>query len=117
MKLYLLSVCYPAAGTAPPADKLEKIARDVAALRREMQTAGVWVFSGALRPSNTATVLRDVNGEVIVTDGPFIETKEQIGGITIVSVPDLEAALMWARKAAQATTTPVEIRPFLEQSA
>jgi hypothetical protein len=115
MKQYLLSVCYPADATPPPSDKLEKIMRDVAALRREMQAAGVWVFGGGLRPANTAAVLRHRNGETIVTDGPFIETKEMIGGITILKAPDLDAALGWARKTAHATTTPVEVRAFSEE--
>ncbi len=114
MKEYLLSVCYPAGATPPSPEKLEEITRDVTALRREMQAAGVWVFSGGLHPSGTATVLRHQNDKVIVTDGPFIESKEMIGGITIIRVPDHAAALMWARKASLATTTPIEIRPFLQ---
>ena len=115
MKQYLLSVCYPAGSSQPPAATLNKIMSDVLALQREMQSAGVWVFSGALHASNSATVLRHQNGDVVLTDGPFIESKEQIGGITIVRVPDLDAALLWARKLASATTTPVEVRPFTEQ--
>lgn len=114
MGQYLLSVCYPAGGTAPSPEKLEQIARDIAALRQEMQAAGAWVFSGGLQPSSTAAVLRERNGQVIVTDGPFIETKEMIGGITVIQVPDHAAALAWARKMALATTTPIEVRPFLE---
>ena len=88
---------------------------DVAALQKEMQTAGVWVFAGGLHPSSSSTVLRQQGGEIVMTDGPFIESKEQIGGITIVKVPDLDAALSWARKLARATTTPIEVRPFMEQ--
>jgi hypothetical protein len=90
--------------------------RDVTALREEMKAAGVWVFSGGLHPPTSANVLRHKNGRVVVTDGPFIESKELIGGITIVKVPDLDAALVWARKAAAATTTPIEVRPFMEQA-
>jgi len=116
MKQYLLSVCYPAGGTAPPPEALKKIMGDVTALREEMKAAGVWVFSGALRPPTSATVLRHQNGRVVVTDGPFIESKELIGGFTIVNVRDLDAALVWARKAAAATTTPIEVRPFVEQA-
>jgi hypothetical protein len=114
MKQYLLSVCYPAGGRPPSPEKLEEIMRDVTAVRREMQAAGAWVFSGGLEPSSTATVLRHRNGEVIVTDGPFIESKEMIGGITIIKAPDLDAALLWAGKVSLATTTPIEVRPFLE---
>ena len=116
MKQYLLSVCYPAAGSQPPPAALNKIVSDVVALQKDRQSAGVWVFSGGLHASNSATVLRHQNGELVLTDGPFIESKEQIGGITIVRVPDLDAALSWARKLGSATTTPIEVRPFMEHS-
>ena len=115
MKQYLLSVCYPADSSQPPPAVLSKIMSDVTAVRKEMQSANVWVFSGGLHASDSATVLRHQNGDIVLTDGPFIESKEQIGGITIVSVPDLDAALLWARKLARATTTPIEVRPFMEQ--
>jgi hypothetical protein len=116
MKQYLLSVCYPAGGSAPPPDVLKNIMSDVMALRKEMQSAGVWVFSGGLCAPDSATVLRHHNGDIVLTDGPFVESKEQIGGITIVQVPDLDAALLWARKLARAIATPIEVRPFMEQS-
>ena len=114
MKQYLLSVCYPAGSTQPPPEVLNKIASDVVALQKEMQSAGVWVFSGGLHASSSSTVLRQKDGEIVMTDGPFIESKEQIGGFTIVKVPDLDAALSWARKLAHAITTPIEVRPFME---
>ena len=116
MKQYLLSVCYPHDATQPAPAALKKIMSDVFAVQREMQSAGVWVFSGGLHSPDTATVLRHQNGDIVPTDGPFIESKEQIGGITIVRVPDLDAALSWARKLAGATTTPIEIRPFMEHA-
>lgn len=115
MKQYLLSVCYPADSSQPPPAVLDRIMSDVAALQREMQSAGVWVFSGGLHAPTAATVLRHQNGDIVLTDGPFIESKEQIGGITIIRVADLDAALMWGRKFARATTTPVEVRPFIGQ--
>jgi hypothetical protein len=114
MNQYLLSVCYPAGGSQPAAAALNKIMSDVKALRQEMQAAGVWVFSGGLHAADSATVLRHENGDIVLTDGPFIESKEQIGGISIVRVPDLDAALFWAKKLAGATTTPIEVRPFVE---
>jgi hypothetical protein len=114
MKQYLLSICYPAGGTQPPPEALQRIMRDVLALQKEMQAAGIWVFSGGLSPATSATVLRQQGGDVVMTDGPFIESKEQIGGITILKAPDLDAALAWGRKLAHATTTPVEVRPFME---
>jgi hypothetical protein len=114
MKQYLLSVCYPAGGTQPPPDVLQKIMRDVHVVQGEMQAAGVWVFAGGLYPATNATVLRHQGGDIVPTDGPFIESKEQIGGITIVKAPDLDAALGWGRKLARAIGTPIEVRPFME---
>ena len=77
-----------------------------------MRTAGVWVFSNGLLPPSSATVLRPSDGEVLVTDGPFAEGKEHLGGFSIVDVPDLDAALEWGRRLALATTLPIEVRPF-----
>lgn len=114
MKQYLLSVCYPAGSSAPPPDVLRTIMRDVHALQSEMQAAAVWVFSGGLHPASAATVLRQQSGDIVTTDGPFIESKEQIGGITIIRAADLDAALGWGRKLARATGTPIEVRPFME---
>jgi hypothetical protein len=114
MKQYLISVCYPAGGTQPPPEALQRIMRDVHAIQKEMQAAGVWIFSGGLTAPGSATVLRQQGGDVITTDGPFIESKEQIGGITILKAPDLDAALMWGRKLARAIGTPIEVRPFAE---
>ena len=98
----------------PPPDALQRIMRDVHAVQKEMQAAGVWIFSGGLTSPDSATVLRHQGGEVITTDGPFIESKEQIGGITILKAPDLDAALGWGRKLAKAIGTPIEVRPFAE---
>src|SRR5262245_25924109 len=98
MKKYLLSVCYRAEGTPRAPEAVKKRPRDVMALRDGMKAAGVWVFGGGLYPPASATVLRQQNGQPVVTDGPFIESKEQIGGITIVKAPDLDAALVWASK-------------------
>ncbi len=116
MKQYLLSVCYPAGASQPAPAALNKIMSDVMALQGEMRSAGVWVFSGGLHAADSATVLRHQNGDIVPTDGPFIESKEQIGGITILRAPDLDAALLWARKLARATTTPIEVRPFMEHA-
>jgi hypothetical protein len=114
MKQYLLTVCYPAGSTQPEPEALQKIMRDVSAVQKEMKAAGAWVFSGGLHPANTATVLRQQNGDIVTTDGPFIESKEQIGGITVLMAPDLDAAMQWAARLARATTTPIEVRPFFE---
>jgi hypothetical protein len=116
MTRYLLSVYQPDGGP-PPREVLEKVMRDVYALRDEMKAAGVWVFAGGLHEPNTATVVRVGDGEDLVTDGPYVEGKEHLGGFTVIQASDLDAALDWGRKLARATTLPIEIRPFREEPA
>src|SRR4051812_22093695 len=111
MKRYLLSVIQPAV-TPPPEVDLERIVQDVTALNAELKGAGAWVFSDGLCEPATATVVRVENGDVLTTDGPYVEGKEFVGGLTIIEAPDLDAALEWGRKAAEATTLPIEVRPF-----
>ncbi|HSK54212.1 MAG TPA: YciI family protein [Jiangellales bacterium] len=111
MKRYLLSVFQPD-GPAPAPDVLDAVMRDVEAVDREMRDAGVWVFAGGLHPPGTATVLRPHGADVLITDGPFAEGKEHLGGFTIIAAPDLDAALEWGRRLARATTLPIEVRPF-----
>jgi hypothetical protein len=115
MKQYLLSIYQPH-GDPAPREVLEKVMKDVNRLRHEMEDAGVWVFSGGLHPPSTATVLRPHGAEFLITDGPFAEGKEVLGGFTIIKAPDLDAALEWGRKLARATTLPVEVRPFRDAS-
>jgi hypothetical protein len=117
MKQYLLSVYHPdvTESSPPPAD-IDEIMADVSAVNDELRGAGAWVFAGGLHPSTTATVLRLTGGEVMVTDGPFLEGKEHIGGIWVIKAPDLDAALGWGRKAARACRIPVEVRPFQEET-
>jgi hypothetical protein len=114
MTQYLLSV-YHADGEQPPPDELERVMQDVNAVNQEIRDAGAWVFAGGLHPSSTATVLRLEDGDVLTTDGPFIEGKELIGGIWIITAPDLDSALEWGRKASRACTLPVEVRPFQDE--
>jgi hypothetical protein len=111
MKTYLLSVVQPD-GPVPPAAELEKIMSDVNALNDEMHAVGAWVFSGGLHAPSTATVLRAQGDDVLMTDGPFAEGKEQIGGLSIVRAEDLDGALEWGRRLARATTLTIEVRPF-----
>ncbi len=111
MKQYLLSIYQPD-GDPPPAVDLDKIMRNVAALDQEMKAAGAWVFSAGLHPPETATVVTFKDGEALLTDGPYAEGKEHIGGCVIIKAADLDAALGWGRRAARATTLPIEVRPF-----
>jgi hypothetical protein len=76
-----------------------------------LEASGAWVFGTGLRPASAATVVRSAGGEVSMTDGPYAETKEQMGGFWIIEARDLDAALDWAAKAAAACEGPVEVRP------
>ncbi len=111
MTKYLLSIYQPD-GPPPATVDLERIMRDVGAVRAEMQAAGAWVFSGGLHDAGTATVLTPSHGEVLTTDGPYVEGKEHLGGFTVIQAADLDTALDWGRKLARAVTLPIEVRPF-----
>jgi hypothetical protein len=115
MPQYLLSVYQPEEPIPAP-DVLATISRDLDAVNAEMKSAGAWVFAGGLHAPGTATVVRTADGDVITTDGPFAEGKEHLGGFTIVSAPDLDAALGWGEKLSRATTLPVEVRPLRDTS-
>jgi hypothetical protein len=108
---YLLSVYQPD-GPIPEPAVLAAISRDLDALTAEMKSAGAWVFAGGLHAPDTATVVRVAGDDVLLTDGPFTEGKEHLGGFTIVTAPDLDAALGWGEKLTRATGLPVEVRPF-----
>ena len=92
----------------------EDMMRDIYALNEEMIAAGARIFAGGLYPASKAKSLRaKPNGEVLITDGPYIETKEHIGGFWLLEAANLDEALEWGRKATIACRTPVEVRPFL----
>jgi hypothetical protein len=111
MKRYLLSIYQP--DGAPPAPAaLAAIMADVGALVAETKAKGAWVFNAGLTPPASATVVRVREGKALLTDGPFAETKEFLGGLLIVRAPDLDAALAWGEKLSRATTLPIEVRPF-----
>ena len=111
MKLYLLSIYQPDGG-APPPDVLARVMKDIDVMNQELRATGCWVFAGGLHQPSTATVVRVKDGEVLLTDGPFVEGKEHIGGFTVIKASDLDAALEWGRRLAKATTLPIEVRPF-----
>ena len=116
MTKYLLSV-HMVEGEAPPSDEaMEKAYKDVDALNEEIKAAGQWVFAGGLHPADTATVVRVRDGEVVTTDGPFAESKEQLGGFWVIEAADRDAALAWASKATVACLAPVEVRPFQDDA-
>ena len=111
MKRYLLSIYQPD-GPPPPPDALDGVMRRLEALNRDLRAAGAWVFAGGLHPPATAAVVRPRGGDLLITDGPFTEGKEHVGGFTIIQAADLDAALRWGRRLAGATGLPIEVRPF-----
>lgn len=89
----------------------DAVVRDIHALNAEMDAAGIRLFAGGLEPPAKAKSLRkQANGDVIVTDGPFIETKEHVGGFSIIEAADMDEALLWAHKAVSSAGHPVEVR-------
>jgi len=113
MKQYLMSVYQPDTAPPPP-EVLGPIMDRVASWRGELETAGSWVFTAGLQPPSTATVLRVRDGEAIITDGPFTEGKEHLGGFSVIQVADLDEALGWSRRFSEITGLPVEVRPLFE---
>jgi hypothetical protein len=115
MAQYMLSVWGTEDAEIPSDDEMAKIYADVDVVNEALKAEGAMVFGGGLHPSDTATVVRVKEGEVSTTDGPFAETKEQLGGFWIIEAPDLDAALEWAAKATIACRAPVEVRPFQDE--
>lgn len=111
MPQYLVAVHHPV--DFEPASESEQTRRDISALNVKMRAAGIVVFVGGLdRPAAARAVRRKPDGDLLVTDGPYIETKEQIGGFWVLDVPDMDTALDWGKQAAVACRTPIEVRPF-----
>jgi hypothetical protein len=117
MKQYLLAV-YSDEGSSDvmSEEEMQRAYQATDAFNSELQAAGAWVFAGGLHPSSTATVVRAQGGQVITTDGPYAETKEQIGGFWVIKAADLDAALDWAARGSAACGWPVEVRPFQEDA-
>ena len=114
MKQYLMAV-YNVEGETPAAEDMQQIYKAVDAFNAELQANGAWVFAGGLHPADTATVVRVTDGDVLTTDGPFAETKEQLGGFWVIKAPDLDSALALATQGAAACRAPVEVRPFQDE--
>ncbi|MFI1913708.1 YciI family protein [Nocardia sp. NPDC020380] len=110
MKQYLISIYQPDGG-APPAN-IDEIMRELELLNDEMRAAGAWVFAAGLHAPSTATVLRAKGADVLITDGPYAEGREHIGGFTVVAAADLDEALEWGRRMARIITLPIEVRPL-----
>jgi len=113
-KQYLLTIMQPD-GDPPPPEVLDPIMRDIEAFHEELRAAGAWVFAAALHAATTATVLRRQGEQVLMSDGPYTEGKEHVGGLCIIKAADLDEALGWARKLASVLPLPIEVRPFQDQ--
>ena len=115
MGQYLLST-YAVEGEVPGAPQTPKemqaFMERVVAFEDEMESTGTFVFGGALHDPDASTVLRSSEGDVVMTDGPFVEAKEHIAGFYIINADDLDAALAWAGKVVDAISHPIEVRPF-----
>ena len=112
MPQFLLAVHSVEGDPVPSMAEMQPIFEAVSGFNAEVQAAGAWVFAGGLNPPADVRVVRVSGGDVLVTDGPFAETKEQLGGFWIIQAADLDAALDWAAKGAAACRQPVEVRPF-----
>ena len=91
---------------------MESFMERINALEAEMRASGAFVFTGGLHGPDAATVVRRSEGELVMTDGPFVESKEHIGGFYVIDAEDLDAALGWAGKVVDAINAPIEVRPF-----
>jgi hypothetical protein len=111
---YLLSVHSVEGEVGDPMtdEERQRSWKQIQVLNEELRSAGAWVFGGHLHGPDTATVVRMADGEVLTTDGPFVESREHLGGFYIIEAEDLDAALAWASKTTAAVGKPIEVRPF-----
>ena len=116
MKQFLLSVHYVEGEPTPDDATIQQMFADVEAVNQEMREKSAWVFGCGLEAPDTATVVREQDGQIVTTDGPFPEAKEQLGGFWVIKAPDLDAALEWATKATRACRGPVEVRPLQDEA-
>jgi hypothetical protein len=116
MTQYLLSVWMVEGEPEPELEVMQQMYKAVDEFNAELQASGAWVFGGGLHPADTATVVDATGTDVTTTDGPFAESKEQLGGFWIVEAPDLDAALALAAKGSAACRGKVEVRPFQDES-
>jgi hypothetical protein len=115
---YLLSIYQPN-GPTPSAEQLAPVMERIQNLNQDLRRAGAWVFAGGLHPADVSTVVQVRDRATLVTDGPYVEAKEHIGGFSVIEAQDLDAALGWARRLSEALVLPgqptglaVEVRPF-----
>ncbi|HEX6256966.1 MAG TPA: YciI family protein [Euzebyales bacterium] len=115
MAQYLLSVhtaSDDAAHAAMTDEEMQRTFQQIAELEEDMKTQGAWMFSARLHEPDTATVVRNSGGQIVTTDGPYVESKEHLAGFYIIEAPDLDAALEWAGRTTSIVGAPIEVRPF-----
>lgn len=115
MKQYLLSVHYVEGQEPPAPEVVQEMYKEVDAFNTDLKASGAWVFAGGLHTPDVSTVVQSRGGEILVTDGPFAESKEQLGGFWVLRAEDLDAALELAKRATVACRGPVEVRPFQDE--
>ena len=115
MPQYLVAVYNGPETRSRPAEEMTQTFADVEALNKKAIETGVFVFAGGLHDQSATTVIDPRGGSVEITDGPYQESKEYLGGFWVIEVPDLDAALVWSREAAQACREVLEVRPFMEE--
>jgi hypothetical protein len=116
MPQFLLSLRTP---TSQPSrqrtdEEMRRSMADIHALNAAIKSAGAWVYGGQLDAPSAAKVVRPRASKIRVTDGPFVEAKEQVAGFYIIEVADLDSALDWASKTSDAVGMPIEVRTFLQ---
>jgi hypothetical protein len=114
MPQYVLNMVQPV-GIVPPPEVMAPVMRDLAALNEEMKAAGAWVFAAALHQPEASTVVRADGDDLLVTDGPYAEGKEFVGGFDLIQADDLDGALHWAGRIARIVGLPIEVRPVIER--
>ena len=112
MKQYLLSVHHDGDFPTPEPEVMQQMFKAVDEFNQELQASGSWVFAGGLHPKESATTIRYREGATLVTDGPWSETKEQLGGFWVIQAEDLDEALKIAERGSVACQGDVEVRPF-----
>ena len=121
MTQYLLSLPHntaesPTMESMDP-EELEKAQEAVGGFMERLNAEGAWVFAGGLHPPSTATTVDNRGDEPILTDGPFVEAKEYLGGFWVIEAPDLDKALEWAKDVSKALGDRIEVRAFQEPPA
>ena len=112
MTQYLLSVHHDHGTEFPPMEEMQPVFEAVDRFNQKLQSEGAWVFAGGLKPIEQTTTVDATGDTPIVTDGPYAESKEYLGGFWVIEAPDLDAALAWAKEGSAACADKVEVRPF-----